>query len=104
MFYLQVCEATPPPSPQGPGRGLSTYGAMEPISAIDVFTRRNPIQQIKKTHMSPAEPPLMRPKVATLHKNFNTKMRTLVKLEAGSMDEPENDFPRLLDDHGKPKN
>lgn len=40
---------------------------MEPISAIDVFTQRNPAQPMKYIQMRPAVPPFKRPIVATLY-------------------------------------
>ena len=39
---------------------------IEPISAMEVFTQRNPIHAKKNIQMSPAVPPLTRPMVDTL--------------------------------------
>lgn len=49
---------------RGTSEVWETY--MEAISAMEVLTKRKPIQQTKNIHIRPAVPPLTRPIVETL--------------------------------------
>jgi hypothetical protein len=77
---------------------------IEAISAIVVFTKRNPIQQTKNIQMKPAVPPFTRPMVATLWMTVPISRLMSVILERFCLyNVPQGKFPRRHEYHGKAK-